>query len=148
MLLLTVNLKQQLKHLHQQNKEDIDMKKFTKRNTVVELDINGDVFSVNFARDDIPSIFALVSEEVIAIGKTYETVTDIGKRTEQVNTEQKLLFKEAINDFLQDNTASERIFKDDNSAYYHAEVYNFLVQQYAEFMSTKPEYSPERVQEK
>ena len=104
--------------------------KFIKRNTKVTLDINEHIFTVDFGRDNLAAVFAELSAQVKAIETKYKDDIDHRKRGEKVLNEQKRLFKAAINEILQDNTASDILFQEDDSGVYHADIYTFLVDEY------------------
>ena len=112
------------------------MSRFVKRNTVRELEILGNTYNVDFGKDEIPFIFQTVADNSAKIeGKDHKVVLD----------KQKAIFKKAICDIIGDATAANHIFKDDNSAVLHSDVYKFLVDQFTEVMSEQSPYSPKRI---
>lgn len=121
--------------------------KFVRRNTKVELDIEGNLFTVDFGRDGIPRIVADLHEGVKAIESQLQGVTDPVKQEEMGLEKTKALFRKAINALLEDDTASDRIFKNDDSSSFHGDVYTFLVEEYAKMVNQiKQEYSPNRAE--
>lgn len=124
------------------------MKKFVKRNTVVELDINGNLFFVDFGRDEIPLVFQKVAKEEDGINKKEKAKVDTLEYLEAIQRKGKQMFKEAINEILQDNMASERIFQEDDSSIFIGDVYMYLAEVYAYVRNARPEYSSERVNSK
>ncbi|WMI81946.1 hypothetical protein [Anaerotignum sp. MB30-C6] len=112
------------------------MNRFIKRNTVRELEILGNTYNVDFGNDEIPFIFQKVADESRNIA---------GEDDKTILENQKEIFKLAINIIIGNANASEQIFKYDNSAVLHSDVYKFLVDQFTEVMSEQSPYSPNRI---
>lgn len=114
------------------------MSRFQKRQTVRTLEILDNTFEVDFGKDEIPLIFQEVAEESKNIG---------GEKGEHaaILDKQKAVFKTAINNIIGNTEAADQIFKEDNSAILHSDVYTFLVNQYTEVMTEESPYSPKRL---
>ena len=112
------------------------MARFEKRTTVREIEVFGNTYNVDFGRDELPVIFQDTSEEFKAIkGKDYNATIE----------KQKKIYKEAINKIIGDEKASDHIFKDDNSAILHNDIYGFLFNQFNEVMVDESPYNPKRI---
>lgn len=108
------------------------MSKFKRRNTVVNLDIEGNVFTVDFGVDGIQGILSDVAKKTSAADTAYPEIEDAKERWRKVSEEQKTIMKGAINELLQDKTASEKIFAEDNTEIFIADVYTFIIKEYTE----------------
>ncbi|WP_312072016.1 hypothetical protein [Anaerotignum propionicum] len=112
------------------------MNRFEKRSTLKEIEIFGNTYNVDFGRDELPLIFQEVSDEFKSL-KTKDYNATIQK--------QKQIYKNAINKIIGDEKASDQIFKDDDSAILHNDIYGFLFSQFNEVMADESPYSPKRI---
>lgn len=112
------------------------MSRFEKRKTTREIEILGNTYQVDFGRDETPMLFQDTAMKTNAI-------TTAGA---EALSEQKAIFKKAICDIIGDPCAADQIFKDDDTAILHSDVYTFLVNQYTEVMTAASPYSPSRIQ--
>ena len=111
------------------------MNRFEKRNTVREIEIFGNTYNVDFGRDELPVVFQDVSDEF----KSLKT-----KGYNETIEKQKKIYKTAINKIIDDEKASDHIFKDDDSAILHNDIYGFLFNQFNEVMVDESPYNPKR----
>ena len=110
------------------------MSKFERRNTIVELDIEGNIFYVDFGRDGILAIIEDTAQKVSEAEKGHKEIKDTKKRMAANESDGKTIVKEAINDLLQDENASEKIFAKDNTTAFIADVYNFINKEFCDTM--------------
>ncbi len=121
------------------------MDKFVKRNTVREIEIFGNTYSVDFGKDEIPFIIKQVQRDNTDVTATISKDLTPQKQFEEALEAGKKIFKQAINDIIGNPKAAEQIFKEDNSAALHGDIYTFLVNQHIEVMTEESPYSPKRV---
>lgn len=121
------------------------MKKFVKRTTVRDIEIADNKFNVDFGKDHIRFVFQRVAEESQNVANTVEKGLSPEDEYNAVVEANKKIFEKAINDIIGDITASEKIFQEDKSAVFHADVYTFLVEQFMEVINAESPYSPKRV---
>lgn len=118
--------------------------KFIKKNRKVDLDIDGHVFTADFSRDEIPSIIKGMNDKTTEIEERFKGEKNADTK---VLEEEKKLFKGVINELLQNETAADVIFQEDDTAIYHADVYTFLVEEYTKAISQQlSAYDPNRVE--
>lgn len=108
------------------------MSKFKKRDVLVKMDIEGNSFIVDFGLDGIRGIIADTAEKVSAAESAYEEIEDTRQRIEKITEAQKIIVKGAINELLQDETASEKIFAQDNTEVFISDVYDYIVREYTQ----------------
>lgn len=114
------------------------MNRFEKRNTVREIEIFGNTYNVDFGRDEITAMIQNSSNDLNVLEKSAENVSTIIEK-------QKDVLKKFINEILGNPKATDQIFKDDNTAVLHRDIYTFLVSQYTEVMTEESPYSPKRI---
>lgn len=121
------------------------MKKFVKRDTVREVEIANNKFKVDFGKDHIRFVFQRVAEESQNVANAIEKGLSPEDEYNAVVEANKKIFEKAINDIIGEITASEKIFAEDKSAVFHADVYTFLVEQFMEVINAESPYNPKRV---
>lgn len=118
--------------------------KFIKKNRKVDLDIDGHVFTVDFSRDEIPSVIKGMNDKTMEIEERFKGEKNADQK---ILEEEKKLFKGVINELLQNETAADVIFQEDDTAIYHADVYTFLVEEYTKTISQPlSTYDPNRAE--
>lgn len=122
------------------------MSRFEKRNTLRALEIMGKEYSVDFGRDEIPLIFQRVGEETAKVAAKTRKDSTPEAVYKAVLKEQKGVFQKAIADILGNTTAGKEIFKEDNTAIFHSDVYLFLIEEYKKVMEESALYSPARIE--
>ncbi|UWD43268.1 hypothetical protein NYU56_18460 (plasmid) [Clostridioides difficile] len=122
--------------------------KFERKNSIRDMEILGEKFEVDFSRDEIAIVLAEVSDNMTNIEKGLDIEEGTIKRaTTEILEKLKEEARRGINIILNDDTACERIFKDNNSMALHEEVYDFLVTQYSKYKEKRFEkYAPNRAQ--
>lgn len=121
------------------------MNKFVKRTTVRDIEIAGNKFEVDFGKDHIRFVFQRVAEESQNVVNAIEKGLSPEDEYNAVVEANKKIFEKAINDIIGDIGASEKIFQEDKSAVFHADVYTFLVEQFMEVINAESPYNPKRV---
>lgn len=109
------------------------MAEFKKRETKHTLNIEGHVFTVDFSRDDIVTILEKVNQDTQKVDKKHGKVSDAAERRQKILEDEKKIFFQAINELLEDETASDVLFAEDRSEFYISEVYLYIAREYAEF---------------
>lgn len=121
--------------------------KFVRRNTIVELKIEGRNFRVDFGRDEVPGILGDTNDRLEKLEKQYDDIEDIRERRTVIDSAQKKVIEAAIDELLQNPKASADIFAEDQSSLFHADVYTYITGAYADMLSQdNSPYAPNRAQ--
>lgn len=121
------------------------MSRFQKRQTVKTLEIGENRYEVDFGRDDIALIFQDVVDRLAKIEAAADENTDAAARQSAVLAAQKEIFKDAINRILEQPNAAGEIFRHDDTAIFHSDIYSFLVMEYKQTVMAEYPYTPDRL---
>lgn len=122
------------------------MSRFQKRQTVKTLEIGENRYEVDFGRDDIPLIFQDVVDKLAKTEAAADGYTEAAaKQSAVVLSRQKEIFKAAINQILEQPDASAEIFRYDDTAIFHSDIYSFLVMEYRQTVMAEYPYTPDRL---
>lgn len=124
------------------------MSKFVKSNKIVSLDILGNVYKVNFGKDEIVKYFGEAADEIEKLkSKVNDEDISFKEKFDKVFEETKNIYKETINNILGDTEASDKIFAEDDSMNFIEDVYSYISLEYAKTKANKLEqFSPNRAQ--
>lgn len=114
------------------------MSRFEKRNTSREIEICGNTYNVDFGRDEMTVMIQNSSSDLNVLERSGDNIATIIEK-------QKDVLKKFINEILGNPKAADEIFKEDNTAVLHRDIYTFLVSQYTEVMTEESPYSPKRI---
>ena len=125
------------------------MSKFVKSSKIVELDILGNVYKVDFSKDETVKYFGEAAGKIEKLKEEIGTKEDLSyeEKFNQIFEESKNIYKDSINSILGDTEASTKIFAEDDTMSFIEDVYVYIT---AEYSKTKPsnseQYSPNRAQ--
>ena len=121
------------------------MQKFTRRNTMRTLEIEGNIFEVDFGRDEISLAIKKLEVDAVAVQEAFNNITDVGKREQAIIAEQKRLYRETI-DCILGVGASEKIFRDGDSQVFYADVYLFIVKGFTDANTSNAPHASNKAQ--
>lgn len=108
--------------------------KFEKRNTIVELEIEVNTWTVDMAEDRVGLALTTATMEIGAIQKAAGmTAKDAEKSMEKM----KVAYEKGINAILDDPEASKKIFVEDSSVSYHDDIFLFIQSEFERVANEK-----------
>lgn len=121
--------------------------KFVRRNTKVELDMEGNLFTVDFGRDEIPLALTEAERCVEKINKQYANEGTSLEANKTYLQELKVVARNLINTILDDAAAVNQLFAEEDSFAYHTDIVQFLTAQYEDFTNKRQAlYAPNRAE--
>lgn len=114
------------------------MAEFKKRSVVATIRIEGEEFTTDFGRDVLSYLPKTVLSKVNKLEAEHTDIEDEDERYEKILQEEKAVFKDAINILLDDETASDRLFAEDDSSLFLSDVYTYIIEEYTALMQKQP----------
>jgi hypothetical protein len=124
----------------------IFMSTFLKRETKREISILGQKYTVDFGRDHLAFIFKRVQVELGQIEKKDRGNLGQEECFYEMQNEEKVVLKRAIEEILDCQKEKVFIFKKDDTIVFHRDIYTYLVEEYIDVMKTKSPYTIERIE--
>lgn len=122
------------------------MATFQKRETVKEIKILEQWYSVDFGKDSIALVLRRVQEELENIEEKERGSLGQAECFADMMKEEKTLLKKAIGEILGDPEGVSHIFAADDTVVMHRDVYTFLVAEYIQVMRGCSPYDIERIE--